>query len=131
MPIQYVVDHAAQRVTVTAEGDLRLEDMVAVLNALATEHGFAYPQCFDARRATILLSADEVRRIVTLTARLRAEHGQARTAFIAESDVSFGMARMYATLAAETDSGFMVYRSLGDGEAWLGWQRTESRQTTG
>ncbi len=129
MPIHFVVDHASQRVTVTAEGDLRLENMVAVLNELASQRCFGYAQCFDARRAVMQLTAEDIRRIVTLTARLRADHGQARTAFIAESDVSFGMARMYATLAAETDSGFMVYRTLSEGEAWLGWERVESAQS--
>jgi hypothetical protein len=128
MPIRYAVDHALQRVTVTAEGDLRLEDMVAVLTELATQRCYGYAQCFDARRAVVLLTAEDIRRIVTLTARLRAEHGQARTAFIAESDVSFGMARMYATLAAETDSGCMVYRTLSEGEAWLGWSHVDSVQ---
>jgi len=126
MPIRFSVDHSLQRVAVTAEGELRLEDMVAVLNELAAQRCFAYTQCFDVRSAVTLLTAEDVRRLVTLTARLRADHGQAKTAFIAESDVSFGMARMYATLASETDSGFMVYRTLPEGEAWLGWDRVAS-----
>ena len=127
MSVSHVVDHALQRVIVTAGGDLRLEDMVALVTKLASTGCYAYAQLFDARRAAVRLTADETRRVVTLVAGLRAEHGQARTAFIAESDVSFGMARMYAALAAATDSGFMVYRTVSDGEAWLGWQREESR----
>ncbi len=129
MPIPFVVDHATQRVTVTATRELRLEDMVALITELVRQGCFAYAQLFDARRATVLLTADDIRRVVTLIGRLRAEHGQARTAFIAESDVSFGMARMYATLAAETDSGFTVYRTIGEGEAWLGWAPVKARQT--
>ncbi|MES3032427.1 MAG: hypothetical protein V4813_00365 [Gemmatimonadota bacterium] len=128
MPITYEIDHAAQRVRVTATGDLRIEDMAALVTALAEQQCFGYTQRFDARAATVLLTAEETRRIVPLVARLREEHGQARTAFIAESDVSFGMARMYATLAAETDSGFMVYRTIEEGDAWLGWQRVTSEQ---
>lgn len=129
MPIRFVVDHAAQRVAVTADGELRLEDMVAVLNELASQRCFAYPRCFDVRSAVTLLTAEDVRRLVALTSRLRADHGEAKTAFIAESDVSFGMARMYATLAAETDSGFMVYRTLPEGEAWLGWDHAPPGQS--
>ena len=126
MPIRFSVDHALQRVAVTAEGELRLEDMVAALNELASRRCFAYAQCFDVRSAVTLLTAEDVRRLVTLIARLRVDHGEAKTAFIAEADVAFGMARMYATLAAETDSGFMVYRTLPEGEAWLGWDRVAS-----
>jgi hypothetical protein len=107
MPITYEIDHDLQRVHVVAIGDLRLEDMVALVSELAGAHVLAYSQLFDARSATVLLSADDTRRIVTLIARLREEHGHARTAFIAETDVSFGMARMYATLAADSDHGFM------------------------
>ena len=128
MPITYDIDQASQRVRVTATGDIRIEDMAALVTALAGQHCLSYAQRFDARAATVLLTADETRRLVPLIARLREEQGQARTAFIAESDVSFGMARMYATLAAETDSGFMVYRTIEEGDAWLGWQRVTAEQ---
>ena len=130
MPIEHDVDHATHRVIVTARGDLRLEDIAALYTELADLQCLGYAQRFDARRATMVLSAEDVRRLVSLTARLRADHGQSRTAFIAESDVSFGMARMYGTLAAETDSGFMVYRTIEDGDSWLGWQRIAVGQHT-
>ena len=128
MPIAFEVDHAAQRVFVTATDDIRIEDMVALVTKLAELRAFAYAQRFDARGAVLTLTAEETRRIVPLIGRLREEHGHARTAFIADSDVSFGMARMYATLSADTDSGFMVYRTIGEGDAWLGWQRSQSEQ---
>jgi len=130
MPIKHAVDHATQRVIVTAQGDLRLEDIAALYTELADRECLEYTQRFDARHATVVSSAEDVRRLVALTARLRADHGQSRTAFIAESDVSFGMARMYGTLAAETDSGFMVYRTIEDGDSWLGWQRIAVGQHT-
>ncbi len=126
MPLTHAVDHDQQRVRVVAHGTIRLEDMVALVTALADAQCFSYPQLFDARDAVQGLSADEMRRFVPLVARLREEHGQARTAFIATSDVTFGMARMYATLAADADSGFMVYRTMDEGTAWLGWQRDTS-----
>lgn len=128
MPIAYEVDHNAQRVRVTATGDIRLEDMAALVTELADIRCLAYSQLFDAREAALTLTADETRRIVPLIARLREEHGQARTAFISDSDVTFGMARMYATLSADSDSGFMVYRTIEEGTAWLGWQRSASEQ---
>jgi hypothetical protein len=129
MPITYDVDHNLQRVHAVGTGEIRLEDMTAHVTALAGANLLGYAQLLDARGATLMLTAEETRRIVPLIARLREEHGQARTAFIADSDVSFGMARMYATLAADSDSGFMVYRSLQDGAAWLGWRRSETEQS--
>lgn len=128
MPITYEVDHNAQRVRVTAAGDIRLEDMVALVTELAEARCLTYSQLFDARQAVLQLTADETRRIVPLVGRLREEHGHARTAFISDSDVTFGMARMYATLSADSDSGFMVYRTIEEGTAWLGWQRSTSEQ---
>jgi hypothetical protein len=130
MPITFEIDHDTQRVRVTATGDIRIEDMVAHMTKLAELRVFGYAQRFDARGAAILLSAEEMRRLVPLVARLRDAHGQAKTAFVADSDVSFGMARMYATLSADSDSGFMVYRTIEEGDAWLGWQRSQSEQRT-
>ncbi len=121
MPITYEVDQKSERVRVVGNGDIRIEDLVALLSELAEKRYLTCTQLFDARRVTLVLSAEEIRRLVALTARLREEHGQARTAFIAESDVTFGLARMYATLAADSDGGFMVYRTMQDGAAWLGW----------
>ena len=128
MAITYDFDHDTERVMITATGDIRIEDMAALVMELAEKRIFAYAQRFDARGAALLLSAEEVRRLVPVIGRLRYEHGHARTAFIAESDVTFGMARMYATLSADTDNGFMVYRTIEEGDAWLGWQRAQSSQ---
>ncbi len=130
MPIAFEIDHAAQRLLVTATDQIRIEDMVALVTRLAELRVFGYSQRFDARGALVMLTAEEMRRIVPLIGRLREEHGQARTAFIADSDVSFGMARMYATLSADTDTGFMVYRTIEEGEEWLGWQRASVEQRT-
>ena len=120
MPISHVVDHDAQQVRITASGVCRLEDLVALLATIAAAGAFGYAQRFDARAVTTLPSSDETRRVVALVARLRAEHGHARTACITTSDVAFGMGRMYATLSAETDPGFMVFRNAEEADAWLG-----------
>ncbi len=121
MPITQVVDHNAQRVLITGTGVCRLEDVVALLTAVADAGAFAYTQRFDVRQVTSMPSSEDTRRVVALVARLRAENGHARTACITGSDVGFGMGRMYATLAAETDPGFMVFRSIEEADAWLGW----------
>jgi energy-converting hydrogenase Eha subunit H len=128
MPITYEVDQKAERVRVVGSGDIRIEDLVALLSELAEKRCLTCTQLFDARRVTLVLSAEEIRRLVALTARLREEHGNARTAFVAESDVTFGLARMYATLAADSDGGFMVYRTMEDGAAWLGWHSVTADQ---
>jgi hypothetical protein len=131
LPITFEVDHAAQRVMAKAIGDVRLDDFAAMMTTLGDLSAFAYAQRIDARGSVLLLTADDVRRMVRLVARLREQHGHARTAFITDSDVSFGMARMYATLSAETDGGYMVYRSIDEGDAWLSWPSaaTEQRAT--
>ncbi len=128
MPITHEVDHARQRILAVMTGDMRLEETVAFATDLAQRGLFAYAQRLDAREATILLTAEDTRRFVTLIARLRQEHGPARIALVTDADASFGMARMYASLAAESDSGFMVCRTMADGDAWLGWTADTSTQ---
>ena len=121
MPISHVVNHDAQQVLITASGVLRLEELVVQLIAIADDGAFGYGRRFDARAVTTMPSSEETRRLVALVARLRAEHGHGRTAFLTTADVAFGMGRMYAALAAETDPGFMVFRSLEAADDWLGW----------
>jgi hypothetical protein len=38
---------------------------------------------------------------------------------ITNDDVSFGVARMYATLNEEADAGFVIFRSAAEAEAWV------------
>ena len=124
MPITYEIHAAHQRVVAMVTGPVGPADATAFLAALV-EHGAApYALRMDASDAEILCSADQIRRLVPLVGRLRAVHGHTRSAFISTADVTFGMARMYATLAAESDSGFMVCRTVKEADAWLGW--TES-----
>lgn len=128
MPTTYEIDHERRRVVAHAATDVRAEDFTALVSSLASDHCFHYALLIDGRNATLVMTADEVRRLVGLVARLRAEHGHARTAFVAGNDLAFGMARMYMTLAAETDPGFMVYRSLQEAETWLGWADARAAQ---
>ncbi|MCC7051966.1 MAG: hypothetical protein IT355_01785 [Gemmatimonadaceae bacterium] len=124
MPITYEVDAVRRRVVAVATGDIRAEDVTAFLASVAQARLIDCTGRLDTTEANILLTADETRRLVPLMARFRAEQGHARSALVAVSDVAFGMARMYATLAAESDPGFMVYRTMADADKWLGWATT-------
>jgi hypothetical protein len=42
-----------------------------------------------------------------------------RTALVVSTLVDFGMARMYGALAQKVDPDFVVFRDLGEAEAWL------------
>lgn len=128
MPTTYEIDHERRRVIARATIELRAEDFTALVSSLALDRCLHYALLIDGRHASLVLTADETRRLVGLVARLRAEHGHARTAFVAGSDLAFGMGRMYMTLAAETDPGFMVYRAIEDAEAWLGWADARTAQ---
>jgi hypothetical protein len=47
------------------------------------------------------------------------ERGEARLALIADSDLMFGLSRMYQMMAVELPQPIMIFRTLEEGENWL------------
>ena len=82
-------------------------------------------------RATVILSgitelevsADEVRRIASIDARLAAQNPRAAVAIVAPKDSVFGFARMWEAYVADTGWQTGVFRTLSDAEAWLAARR--------
>ena len=85
-------------------------------------------------RATIVLSgitelevsADEVRRIAALDARLAAQNSHAAVAIVAPRTSVFGIARMWEAYVVDTGWQTGVFRTLSDAEAWLEARRPRS-----
>jgi len=85
-------------------------------------------------RATIILSgitelevsADEVRRIAALDARLAAQNSRAAVAIVAPRTSVFGIARMWEAYVVDTGWQTGVFRTLSDAEAWLEARRPRS-----
>ena len=119
MPFTYALDAAAHIVRVSAHGVIRIEDLATHLQSLV-DAGLAHiPQLIDARAARHELSEADIRRLVELVDKVPSGTSPRRTALVVASMVDFGMARMYGSLASDTDPGFAVFQDLAEAEAWL------------
>jgi hypothetical protein len=119
VPFTYVFDPVARVVRVSARGVIRIDDLASHLQSLV-DAGLAHvPQLIDAREAQHDLSVADMRRLVQLVQKVPSGASPRRTALVVASMVDYGMARMYGTLATETDPGFAVFQDPAEAEAWL------------
>jgi len=120
MTITYTLDRAAGRMYTRAEGMLTLPELEAHLDVEERDRALGYGELFDARGARTDLSADGVRRLVE---RARQAHAGGLvvgpTAIVADNDVVYGMARMYAMLGEFVHAPVEVFREVEPALAWL------------
>ena len=118
-PISFKVDRDTRTVYTTAHGVIPVDDFVAHAHELVNAGVFAYPHLIDARRAHLKISAVDVHKLVSLNKELRKSHGPAKTAFVTNRPVDFGMMRMYELLIGEQDPGFAVFYDINHAEQWV------------
>jgi hypothetical protein len=120
MPITYTLDRERKRMHTRAEGLLTLADLQEHLDVEGHDRAEGYPELFDARGASTDITPDDVRVLVERARRWQAE-GRivGPTAIVADNDVVFGMARMYAILCEFVEAPVEVFREVGPALAWL------------
>ena len=106
-------------VRTTMRGVIGAAALAAHVRARAGAQLLNSPQLVDARDAQLDLSTEDVRSLAALVGQLRSTGGTSRTAFVAQQDFAYGMARMYAALGVRDDPGFAVFRSLDEAKSWL------------
>jgi len=118
-PISFRVDHYARAVFTTAEGDIRIDEIVTHAHELATAGVFSYSQLIDARKARLKFSPEDVKKLVHIMRELRKTHGTGKTAFVTKNPTDFGMMRMYELQIGEDDPGFAAFYDLEQGIEWI------------
>lgn len=117
--ISFQVDRDTRTVYTTAHGVLPIDDFVAHTHELVNAGVFAYPHLIDARKAHLKISPVDVHKLVSLNKGLRKSHGPAKTAFVVNRPVDFGLMRMYELLVGEHDHGFAVFYDINHAEQWI------------
>ncbi|HSU13789.1 hypothetical protein [Longimicrobium sp.] len=120
MAITYTLDRERQRMFTRAEGHLTLADLLEHLRVEEVDRAVGYAELFDARGATTDVVADGIRRLVERTRELQAA-GRVigPTAIVADHDVVYGMARMYAILSEFVHAPVEVFRDVQPALEWL------------
>jgi hypothetical protein len=120
MAITFTLDRSRHRMFTRAEGMLTLGEIEAHLEVEEAERALGYAELFDARGTTLSVSAEDVRRLVERARKLHAAGiVVGPTAIVADSDVVFGMARMYAILSEFAHAPVEVFRLVEPALAWL------------
>jgi hypothetical protein len=119
MPAEYSIEPGRRLVRSRGWGTLSLADVVAHYHAIAADPAFdpMFDQLADLRDVDeFSISSTQIREDA-LDAIFAPS---ARRAFVASSDVAFGLARMYGLQAEGAQQNVQVFRALAEAERWLG-----------
>ena len=121
MSYTYVADAARRIVTVTVNGPLTMEAVLAAIDRQAAEGHWACGVLNDLREATGAVDSAGIRMLIGHVTRLTALHGtRGAVAIVSLEDAQFGMGRMYGSLGESALSfPIGVFRDIGAAERWL------------
>ena len=119
MPTFYKIDKERKLVMSTYSGVLTIADALGHQEKLPKDPDFdpSFSQLFDVRRVTdVQLTAEDVRTL----ARTSVFSPDSRRAILVDSDLKFGLARMFEVLRDTMgEKGIRVFRNLDDALDWI------------
>lgn len=120
VPLQFTIDSeaAAGWPRVTVEGHVTLDVVLEAIDALCVDGAYATrSRLWDFRGCTMDLSNEDLRRIVEYgSAR---DRGPGRVAILADSDLVYGLGRMYEVFRSSRSSEYRAFREEGPALEWL------------
>jgi hypothetical protein len=119
MPITFSENNANGWLETKATGLVTHDEIREHLKVEDERRALGRAEIFDARGAWTNLTADEIRDLVYVTGALQSRERLGPTAIIAQSDLVYGMARMYEILLEGKGVPVGVFRTLPEGEKWL------------
>lgn len=120
MPPNYTIrsEAAAGYPWVETEGHVTLDVILAAIDDLCVDGAYATPcRLWDFRGCTMALSNDELRQIVAYGSARDREPG--RVAILADSDLVYGLSRMYEVFRSSGSSVYRAFREEAQALAWL------------
>lgn len=119
MPLTFEIDRARRIVRTVASGLVTYDDLARHLADEERDDAVGLAELIDGRGATTDITSDQVRALVAWTDALVRKGRFGALALVTDSDLAFGMARMYQILAEPLPAQIGVFRTLGAAEAWL------------
>lgn len=117
MPVRFEIDPERRRILTTWSGVVTLKENQDFIRALADHPDFdpTFDQLSDARAVTAAVSSD---RLADL-ARSQVFTAGSRRAILVESDLVFGVSRMYQAYATQGGPEVRVFRDPDEASEWL------------
>lgn len=125
MPFSYEIDPERRLVTTVASGVVRTADIAELQKSLRKDPAFdpSFRQIAD---FTLLTGIDVESSSISLLARLTVFARDARRAFVAKSDLQFGLLRMFESYI-ELDGGrnMRIFRDRAKADEWISGEEPE------
>ena len=120
MPLTYYPDQERHRVVITASDEVRAAQLVALLDRQVQDGTWDWPVLYEAKRGAQVLSTADVHVVANAARRCAELHGRrGPVAIVRDTEVGFGVARMFGMLSADHTVALMVFRDRVSAEAWL------------
>lgn len=121
MPVSYSIDPTARLVQFVVSGEFESADIMTLLRSVAAdpkfEQGFDFLS--DNRQVTRPITTEQVRLMTSFVAHGPPIFVGARAAFVTASAASFGMIRMFASLAEDIALDARAFDNIEAARAWL------------
>lgn len=122
MPISFKYDKENDVLRIFLEDKILLKEVDQLYRDIVTSTEFPpdIRSIWDFRKADFTIIEKRFMEEVFSIRKKYPERSSARAAFVAASDLSFGVSRMYETLSAfELPQHISVFRELSEAEAWI------------
>ncbi len=124
MPSYYRIDRESGTVLYRTEGDVAEEDMIKTSNAVARDpeyrvgmNGIADVRAVD---SNVSVSADALRELSDFNRMLPEELIHPRMAIVADTDLLYGLSRMWQMYSEDLPNDYAVFRDITEACDWLG-----------
>ena len=108
-------------VRVTPAQAITVEDACAAIKDIIDTPGFqrGFPSIWDLRHTELMhINAEDIKVISEVANSFKEQRGDARIAFIVNSDLAYGLGRMFALINDTSHIDARVFRRYEDGEHW-------------
>lgn len=122
MSISFKYDKVINVLLITLEDEVLLNDLEQLYKDIVTSTEFPpdIRSIWDFRKTDFTLIDTNFMEKVFSIRKKYPERGSARAAFVADSDFSFGVSRMYETLSSfELPQYILVFREFSKAEEWI------------
>ncbi|MGR8949693.1 MAG: hypothetical protein ACU84Q_16750 [Gammaproteobacteria bacterium] len=115
------IDEDIGIIRVTPRRPVTVDDACAAIKEIIDIPGFCpgLPSVWDLRQTELMhINADDIKVISKQANTFKDERGEARIAFIVNSDLAYGLGRMFEMINATSHIDARVFRRYEEGECW-------------
>lgn len=124
MPIEHRVDAEANLLVVVASGPVADEDLLKYARRIAEDVSISagHDELIDLRgvEAGGEVTSPTLRRVASMFSAIDRTPERSRVALVANSDVAYGLSRMYQAFRSESPLDLRVFREMPEAREWLG-----------